>query len=156
MPLHHIIWIKKVKKEYNCSNNKNNKFEDNDTEVPSLSEKKGFIFKSLFGNKINENNKVNRHIIFNSSKEEDYSNVATAENSNNYNKNNLGLNQEKSNNNSNTPPDFKENENLEIINILFINNNHFYLLLSKDSSLRENQHLIDKKVELKDIERKTI
>ena len=36
---------------------------------------------------------------------------------------------------------------------MFINNNHFNLLLSKDSSIRENQHLIDKKVELKDIEK---
>ena len=53
--------------------------------------------------------------------------------------------------------DFKpaenENENLEFINILFINNNHFCLLLSKDSSLCVNQKLIDKKVELKDIEK---
>ena len=53
--------------------------------------------------------------------------------------------------------DFKpaenENEKVEIINILFINNNHFCLLLSKDSSLCVNQKLIDKKVELKDIEK---
>ena len=136
------------KKEYNCSNNKNNKFEDNDMEVPSLSEKKGFIFKSLFGNKINENNKVNRHIIFNSSKEEDYSNAATAENSNNYNKNNLGLNQEKNNNNSNTPPDFKENEN----NNLHKTSSEPYTSQKKNIKKYERWYSIKKICKMKSVE----
>ena len=45
-------------------------------------------------------------------------------------------------------PSQNENENVEIINILFINNNDFNLLLPKDFTLSENQHLIEKKVDL--------
>ena len=99
----------KNNKEYN--NNieiNNNKFENNESEIPSLTEKKGFVFKSIFANKLNENNKVNRQILFKSSNEEDYSNLATSENSNNYNKNYY---QEKSINNSNISPNEKDEQN---------------------------------------------
>ena len=81
---------KSDKNNKECNNNieiNNNKFEINDSEIPSLTEKKGFVFKSIFANKLNENNKVNRQILFKSNNEEDYSNLATSENSNNYNKN---------------------------------------------------------------------
>ena len=98
----------KPNKEYNNNmeiNNNNNNFEDNDTEIPSLTEKKGFVFKSIFANKLNEKDKVKRQILFKSNNEEDYSNLATSENSNNYNKN---IYQEKSNNNSNISPNEKD------------------------------------------------
>ena len=87
-----------AEKEESSSNNKNNenKLDDNDMEIPSLTEKKGFVFKSIFGNKLNDNIKVSRQTLFNSNKEEDYSNAATSENSNNYNKNYIGINQDKS------------------------------------------------------------
>ena len=100
-------------KEDSSSGNKNNdnKLEDNDTEIPSLTEKKGFVFKSIFGNKLDDNIKANIQILFNSNKEEDYSNVATSENSNNYNKNYIGITQENSNNNiDNISPNKKEDE----------------------------------------------
>ena len=77
--------------------------------IPSLTDKKSFAFKSIFSNKLNDNIKVNRHIIFNSNKEEDYSNAVTAENSNNYNKNYFKLNHDKNNNIS---PNFNEDETI--------------------------------------------
>ena len=97
-------------KEESSSNNKNNenRIDDNDMEIPSLTEKKGFVFKSIFGNKLNENIKVSRQILFNSNnKEEDYSNAATSENSNNYNKNYIGITQEQ-----NSPNKEDEKNNL--------------------------------------------
>ena len=106
---------KSDKNNKECNNNieiNNNKFEINDSEIPSLTEKKGFVFKSIFANKLNENNKVNRQILFKSNNEEDYSNLATSENSNNYNKNYY---LEKSINNSNISP----NENNEKNNSLY-------------------------------------
>ena len=91
-----------------CSNNIDINNYNNDMEIPSLTEKKGFAFKSIFANKINEKDKVSRQILFKSNKDEDYSNVATSENSNNYNKNYY---LEKSINNSNISPNEKDEKN---------------------------------------------
>ena len=98
----------KENKEENDSN-LNNKYDEIDMVIPSLTDKKSFAFKSIFSNKLNDNVKVNRHIIFNSNKEEDYSNAVTAENSNNYNKNYFKLNHDKNNNIS---PNFNEDETI--------------------------------------------
>ena len=94
-----------------CSNNIDINNYNNDMEIPSLTEKKGFAFKSIFANKINEKDKVSRQILFKSNKDEDYSNVATSENSNNYNKNYY---LEKSINNSNISPNEKDEENYSL------------------------------------------
>ena len=96
--------------ENNNYNNNNNKIKDIDTEIPSLTEKKSYIFKSIFGNKINDNIKVNKKTNFDSNKEEDYSNAVTSENSNNYNKNYFRLNHDKSKSNCNISPDNNNNE----------------------------------------------
>ena len=100
----------KEKKE-NESNYKN-KYKDIDMEIPSLTEKKNYVFKSIFGNKLNDNNRINKQINFNSSKEEDYSNLATSENSNNYNKNYFSSNHEQNSNNSNGSPNNNENDKI--------------------------------------------
>ena len=96
--------------EVNNNNNNNNKIKDIDTEIPSLTEKKSYIFKSIFGNKINDNIKINKKTNFDSNKEEDYSNAVTSENSNNYNKNYFRLNHDKSKSNCNISPDNNNNE----------------------------------------------
>ena len=71
---------------------------DLEMEIPSLTQKKNFGFKSIFDSKImkiNDNFKVKKQLKFGSNKEEDYSNAATSENSNNYNKNPFRLNNDK-------------------------------------------------------------
>ena len=101
--------INKESKEYKenfginpINTNTNSKYEDIDIKIPSLTAKKNFGFKSIFENKINENSlekvKGNKYISF-KKKEEDYSNLATSENSNNFNKNYFSKNHEISNNN---------------------------------------------------------
>jgi len=67
-------------------------------EIPSLTQKKNFGFKSIFDSKImkiNDNFKVKKQLKFDLNKEEDYSNAVTSENSNNYNKNPFRLNNDK-------------------------------------------------------------
>ena len=101
--------------DINNNINNSNKKLDIDTEIPSLTEKKSFIFKSIFANKINDNIKVNKQINFYSNKEEDYSNAVTSENSNNYNKNYFRLNHDKSKSNCNISSNDKDNEELILI-----------------------------------------
>ena len=102
---------KENNKEENSSNNKNNnsnkKLEDIDTEILSLTDKKSFVFKSIFGK-----NKIN----FDSNKEEDYSNAVTSENSknsNNHNKNPFRLTHEKNFSNNISP-----NNNIDKSNVI--------------------------------------
>ena len=136
---------KSDKNNKECNNNieiNNNKFEINDSEIPSLTEKKGFVFKSIFANKLNENNKVNRQILFKSNNEEDYSNLATSENSNNYNKNYYP---EKSINNSNISP----NENNEENNSLYKTSYPFFTSQKKYNKKYERWNSIKKLYKIK-------
>ena len=46
-----------------------------------------------------------------------------------------------------------ENQNIDIINILFINNNHFNLLIKKQESHIIMNNLLESKIDIKDLEK---
>ena len=73
-------------------NAKEKKIKEMEIEIPSLNNNKNNSFGNIYENKLNEteeNNIKSNKRVFYKNKEDDYSNVATSENSNNYNKSNL-------------------------------------------------------------------
>ena len=78
--------------------NQKKKIEEMEIEIPSLNHKKNNSLRHIYENKLKDNsnkaNKLNQRICTNN-KEEEYSNLATCENSNNYNKSNIKKKYEK-------------------------------------------------------------
>jgi hypothetical protein len=74
------------------------KIEEMEIEIPYLNNKKNNSLTSLYENKLNDSgnkdNKINKRMLT-KNKEDDYSNVATSENSGNYTKNNFRQNYKK-------------------------------------------------------------
>lgn len=116
-----------------CLNNKNIK--EMEIEIPSLNNKKNNSLGNIYENNILDNNckaiKINKKLVY-KMKEDDYSNVATSENSNNFNKNNLKKTYKKNyiicydykknnniekNYNYNEPKENKDNENNNYIDV---------------------------------------
>ena len=96
------------------------KIKEMEIEIPSLNNKKNNSLGNIYENKLLDSNckaiKINKKIVY-KTKEDDYSNVATSENSNNYNKNNLKKNYKKNyiicynhkkNNNNNIEDNYNE------------------------------------------------
>ena len=54
---------------------------------------------------------------------------------------------------NNKPNNENENQNIDIINILFINNNHFNLLIKRQESHIIRNNLLERKMDIKDIEK---
>ena len=72
--------------------NQKKRIEEMEIEIPSLNHKKNNSLRHIYENKLKDNsnkaNKLNQRICTNN-KEEEYSNLATCENSNNYNRSNI-------------------------------------------------------------------
>ena len=129
--------INKESKEYkenllinpnNTNNNiSNNKYDNYDIKIPSFTAKKNIGFKSIFENKINENLlksiKGNKYISF-KIKEQDYSNLATAENSNNFNRNYYSKNKEINTNISSSPSNNNTNKDSDYNDRYILNDNN--------------------------------
>ena len=79
-------------------NAKEKKIKEMEIEIPSLNNNRnnslGYIYENNLNETDNKDIKINKR-IFNKNKEDDYSNVATSENSNNFNKSNLKINYKK-------------------------------------------------------------
>ena len=114
---------------------KEKKIKEMEIEIPSLNNKKNNSLGNIYDNNILDNNckaiKINKKIVY-KTKEDDYSNVATSENSNNYNKNNLKKNHKK---NYIICYDYKKNNNIE--------NNYNEPKENKDNENNENNDYID-------------
>ena len=54
---------------------------------------------------------------------------------------------------NNKPNNENENQNIDIINILFINNNHFNLLIKRQESHIIRNNLLERKMDIKDLEK---
>ena len=54
---------------------------------------------------------------------------------------------------NNKPNNENENKNIDIINILFINNNYFNLLIKRQESHIIRNNLLERKMDIKDLEK---